>query len=444
MAAPSPPPSTGNSSPIAQLTPETTAAALAFQERQYTAGSVSIDPFYAAPSDSAAAAPGTLLKLEARTDPSLYTLPPATALSRFIFQSTTLSGQPVPVSAYVLWPFAPRANAPAHGGGDQVVAWAHGTSGQGPDCAPSHLRNLWQHFLAPFQLALQGYVVVAPDYAGLGVSRTATGAPIAHEYIAFPAQAHDVCHAVQAARAAFPRLGKRFVVAGHSQGGGTAWACARRQVERPVDGYLGAVALAPGSDLRDEQEWVRKILVVLMLPGLVAARPKLALEDVLTGEGLERLKRAREADCSWAVGLKTLMEARDPLLREGWEGNEELSAWLEEVGNTGKKIAGPMLAVHATADPLLAVEVADRAMRKTIEVQPEASIEYVRLEGLTHNAANTGGQRVYMDWIADRFAGKEPEKGLKSWTLEAAVPVGGYQAELNWWMARAEHFYETP
>ena len=444
MASPSTPTSTDNPSTAGGLTPEAAAAALAFQERQFTAGPISADPFYTAPPNSTSAAPGTLLKLEARTDPALYTLPPGTALSRLVFQSATLSGAPVPVSAYILWPFAPRANSPAQGGGDQVVAWAHGTSGQAPDCAPSHLRNLWQHLLAPFPLALQGYVVVAPDYAGLGVARDAAGAAVAHEYMSFPAQANDVLFAVQAARAAFPRLGKRFVVAGHSQGGGAAWACARRQARSPVEGYLGAVALSPGSDLRDEKEWVQKILVALMLPSIVAARPELQLGDVLTEDGMERLKKVWEAGASWAVGSKTLMETTKPLLREGWEEHEVLSAWLEEVGNTGKRIAGPMLAAHGSADPLLDVDVAEKAFRRTVEAQPEASIEFVRLEGLTHNAATTGAQRVYMDWIADRFTGKEPEKGLKSSTLEAAMPIDGYQAELNWWMARAENFYETP
>ena len=48
------------------------------------------------------------------------------------------------------------------------------------------------------------------------------------------------------AQAAFPQLSKNLVVIGHSQGEGGAWATAKRQVVKLVDGYLGAVAVSPG------------------------------------------------------------------------------------------------------------------------------------------------------------------------------------------------------
>lgn len=107
--------------------------------------------------------------------------------------------------------------------------WAHGTSGGSKDAAPSRIRNLWQHFVGPYQLALQGYVVVAPDYSGLGLSQDALGKPIVHEYMASPSQANDLVYSAQAAQAAFHELSKQFVVVGHSLGGGAAWAVAQRQ-----------------------------------------------------------------------------------------------------------------------------------------------------------------------------------------------------------------------
>ena len=106
------------------LSPLTTAA-LAFEESRYTRGTVAADPFYSVSEDSAEATAGTLLKVEENVDTSLYMLPPATAMSRIIFQSKTLLGSLVPVSAYILRPYTPRTLAD----GDPVVAWAHGTSG---------------------------------------------------------------------------------------------------------------------------------------------------------------------------------------------------------------------------------------------------------------------------------------------------------------------------
>ena len=139
-------------------------------------------------------------------------------MSRTMFQSKTLLGYLVPVSAYILWAYTPRTLAD----GDPVVAWAYGTSRTAADCAPSHLKNVWQHFLAPYQSARQSYVVVAADYAGLGAERTGLGKAITHEYQSGPSQVNDVLYSVQAARSTFPQLSKNFVIRGHSQGGGAA------------------------------------------------------------------------------------------------------------------------------------------------------------------------------------------------------------------------------
>jgi predicted alpha/beta hydrolase len=83
-------------------------------------------------------------------------------------------------------------------------------------CAPSHIRNLWYQYSAPYTLARQGYAVVAPDYAGLGVNRTAEGKFVLHQYTANPAGANDIFFAVEAAQSAFPELSKHFVTMGHS------------------------------------------------------------------------------------------------------------------------------------------------------------------------------------------------------------------------------------
>ena len=197
---------------------DNTAMAHGFEESYRAHTSVSADPFYSVPKDAGNATAGKLLKVERETNTSLYTIAPNLALSRFIYQSKTSNGSLVPVSALILWPYVARP----HHDGCPVVAWAHGTSGSAAECAPSNIRNLWHHFQAPFQLALLGYVVVATDYAGLGVGTDAFGKHIVHEYITGPAQANDVFYSILAAREAFPQLSKQFVVIGSSQGGSAA------------------------------------------------------------------------------------------------------------------------------------------------------------------------------------------------------------------------------
>lgn len=111
------------------------------------------------------------------------------------------------------------------------------------ECASSHIRGLRDGFSEPFALALSGYVVVAPDYAGLGIP------DIKSPYFVLPSQANDLAYAIQAAQTAFPKLSRQFVVMGQSQGGGVAWSSAQRQVQTPVPGYLGTVAVSPFTDI---------------------------------------------------------------------------------------------------------------------------------------------------------------------------------------------------
>ena len=148
--------------------PQPVLDALEFEKAIRVKDSVLNDPFYQVPLESSQAAPGTLLKVEKDVDTKPYLIPAGTALSKIVYQSEKLNGTPVPVSAFILWPYTARA----HQDGYRVVAWAHGTSGASADHAPSNYKNLWQHFVAPYQLALQGYVVVERTTLDLVCKRT--------------------------------------------------------------------------------------------------------------------------------------------------------------------------------------------------------------------------------------------------------------------------------
>jgi hypothetical protein len=185
--------------------------AIRFEQTNWATGSVHSDSFYTVPPNSADKPPGSILKVEDYTNTTLYTLPPNVALSRILFQSETFNGSATPASAYVLWPWMPRIDPKT--GKYAVVGWGHGTSGVYGECAPSHIRNLWYQYSAPYILALQGYVVVAPDYAGLGIDISLAGTQIRHPYLNNVAAANDLFHAVQAAHRAFPdELSSRFVL----------------------------------------------------------------------------------------------------------------------------------------------------------------------------------------------------------------------------------------
>lgn len=397
------------------------------------------DPFYEVAAKDSKSSPGTLLKLEKTTDTTKYLLPPSTALSRFIYQSETLSGSPVPVSAFILWPYSPRRQPD---GGHPVVAWAHGTSGLAANTAPSHLKNLWQHYLAPYQIALQGYVVVGTDYAGLGVSKDGSGRDIMHEYLASPAQANDVVYSVAAAQSAFSELSKQFVVIGHSQGGGAAWSVAQKADLTPIPGYLGAVPISPYTKVSEEETDIMDLLVAIICSGMTVAFPEFKLSDMLTEEGENRVIAVHQTNAAVYSAMALLSGVK--LLKPNSRDNATFRKQQQLTSNGGKPIAGPMLIIHGKADPVLIVAAVESAVKKTAEVSSEAWIEYVALPNVSHEAALTAAQSVWMDWIGDRFAGRELKPGCHWRELDRARPDDAYQADQNWYVEAATKPYHAP
>ena len=415
-----------------------TRAALEYENSLWATGSVSEDPFYIVPKGSLKAVPGTLLKVEKQVNTSAYTIPPATALSRILFQSKTLNGSSVPVSGYVLWPYSARTLSD----GFATVVWSHGTSGITPNCAPSHMKHLWQHFLAPYQLALQGYVVVAPDYAGLGVEKDELGRKIVHEYLTGPSQANDVFYSIQAAQTAFPELSKHFVVVGHSQGGGSAWACAQRQAIEPVHGYLGAVAVSPLTRVLEEVNPILSVLGLAITPAISAAFSDFNPEDILTIEGKQDLDLVFKIGACSSSSLSFLLGA--PLLKPGWSENAYVQKFQQLTANGGKKIQGPLLVIHGETDANLIVNATTEAVHRTMELFPSSQLEYIRLPGVSHAPALPASQRLWMDWIAERFANISPKPYYQNAELVSARPIASYQRELNWFIEIATQFYQTP
>ena len=423
--------------------PESIKEILDFEKSNWANGPVMNDPFYDAPHEPSNAPPGTLLKVEKSTDTSKYLIPSSCALSRFIYQSETLTGAKVPVSAYVLWPYSPRSQPDGY----PVVAWAHGTSGFDANAAPSHHKNLWQHFLAPYQIALQGYVVVGTDYAGLGVHKYPSGEPIVHEYLAAPAQANDVIHSVTAARAAFPELSMDFVVIGHSQGGGAAWAVAQRRASTSIPGYLGAVAISPYTSILELDDQVTKFLPAAMSPGLAAAFPDFKPEDVLTAEGQKRLETVHRMSLGTNSAFAYLSGGAD-VLKPDWRENDHVKRYMKLTSNGGKAIGGPLLITHGKSDPLLNVDVLEKAVKRTVELYPSTSkicLLFVVLSDVTHVSALPASQRVWMDWIGQRFAGRgDEEMFFSEHELGCARPKESRLGNPNWYVEAATKAFQAP
>lgn len=121
------------------------------------------------------------------------------------------------------------------------MVWEHGTVGSGDSCAPSNnqLNNNFRGLAS--SLLAQGYVIVAPDYEGLGTRGI-------HPYLNLKSAAQSAIYAVRAFK---EQQGNRFngawVSVGQSQGGHASLATAQFADEDP--NYKAAVAAAPASSL---------------------------------------------------------------------------------------------------------------------------------------------------------------------------------------------------
>ncbi|WEO75990.1 alpha/beta fold hydrolase [Cryobacterium sp. SO2] len=135
-------------------------------------------------------------------------------------------------------------DGPAPKDGRTIVSWAHPTTGTAPRCAPSR-------GVAPFaliegltDLLSDGYVVVATDYAGMGIAG-------ASSFLIGATEAANVLDIARASRT-MPDTGTsdRLILWGHSQGGHAALFAAERVADyAPELDLLGVGVAAPATDL---------------------------------------------------------------------------------------------------------------------------------------------------------------------------------------------------
>ena len=138
--------------------------------------------------------------------------------------------------------FTPKTAAPANGW--PIVVWAHGTTGVADKCAPSQ-QGLKESQMLLTKLLLAGYVVVAPDYEGLGAEGN-------HPFLNLKSEAFSITDAVVATHDYLRLQGKKvapqWMTIGHSQGGHAALGTAQYASRAQLD-YKGTIAIAPASNL---------------------------------------------------------------------------------------------------------------------------------------------------------------------------------------------------
>ncbi|MCT2585867.1 alpha/beta hydrolase family protein [Actinophytocola gossypii] len=280
-----------------------------------------------------------------------------------------------------------------------VLAWAHGTTGIGDDCAPSEDPSLagYTEQLAAFLEA--GYAVTATDYAGLGT-------PGDHPYLIPESAGRSVVDSVRAIRDLHPDLGDRWVAIGHSQGGHAAIAAAE-----VADGHdlVGVVSYAPAPNMTDEVDRLGQVVLAeqtyytLMLVGLKTQHPELDFADYLGPRALEILPVAREA----CVDELAARYAEADLPGSEFEPKDAAAAdrlrgWFAENELARRRVSAPVLVAQGSADRIVYPEytaaLVEQARRQG------TTVDHRVYPGADHGEVLAAAADDVFDWLAGRAA----------------------------------------
>jgi pimeloyl-ACP methyl ester carboxylesterase len=300
----------------------------------------------------------------------------------------------------------PKGKAPK--GGWPVIAYAHGTTGSADACAPSKGYDAGDLTSYAYPLLRRwlkaGYAVVRTDYEGLGT-------PGIHGYLIGGTEGRSVLDSVRAARTYEPRLSKRFVIAGHSQGGHAALFAASLAPKWAKDLRLrGTVAFAPASHLSEQFPLATQITTPGGGLGAIIALGLRAYETAQPSPGVASLLTPRAA----ALFPETTSECYDALSKPDSFGGLPLNEVFQPGVDLGPlvttidandpenlRIKTPVRVEQGSADGTVFQTFTDQLVDKY-----EAAgvpVTYRVYDGVSHGGVVDSGAADATSWIRTRF-----------------------------------------
>jgi len=354
---------------------------------------------YDVPSPLPGASPGSVIWARLFTGAAL--LKNAATNTLVLYHTVSAGGRDVAVSGTVA---IPKGSPPP--GGWPVISWAHGTTGNAPQCAPSKsaTQNTEQRFLE--QWVLQGFAVVQTDYEG-------EGTPGLHPYFASISGAHDVIDIVRAARHLNPDISDRWIAMGHSEGATIAlFVATTARSWAPELRLLGAIAYAPGSDIPDffgetsvsRQPTPLLPLLGMMIEGIASTDPRVDLKNVLSPKGLALLP-SLQSDCIGALMNSPAWTSIPPaeIFGPGALSGPLVQDFIKNEPSD-LHLQAPVLIEQGTSDMTVPYQDSDN-LRASL-CRNGSHLELDAVQGGTHGSVMPLSYDRVSTWISDRLAGK--------------------------------------
>jgi pimeloyl-ACP methyl ester carboxylesterase len=352
--------------------------------------------FYKSPGHLSGKSHGGLIWVHKQTGSGA--LKPAAYNDLVLYRSIGEDGKPIAVSGAVA---VPRGKPPK--GGWPILTWAHGTTGIADICAPTRAPAAVQYVkpdLGDFLKA--GFAVVSTDYQGLGTPGT-------HLYLIGKEEGRSVLDIVRAARQLDPRLGKRVVIAGHSQGGHAAlWAAALAPKWTPELKLEGTIAYAPASHIETQARVFTSLqttalsgLASLIFRGIDAAHPALNLTSLLTPHAAALYPKTL-TQCLPTLGRPSEFGSVMPsnFFRSGVDLNPAYKL-LGENDPEHLKIHTPLYIAQGEADQTVFPAFTDQL--DAALTAAGTKIDYKKYPGISHGGIVTAAIKDTLAWARSRL-----------------------------------------
>lgn len=351
-----------------------------------------IATFYEVPADLAPGEPGSIIRAQSLSIDGLHG-----DAWRVLFRSEDEHGRPTVSPAVVF--------APSGAGGDRpVVAWAHGTVGLGPQCAPSRDPHLLNHTPWINQALDRGWVVAAPDYAGAG------GTGVGEKYMVLAEQGRDVINSVRAARALPAGAGDIYASYGESQGGAVSLAAgALGPIYAPELRLVGIGGVASASDIGSvmQSNWDRPLVTWLLGPHLARAwtrhYPNLDASRILTHAGSEHYAEVADKGCLFDVLGAVINPMMGPFLKEDPAIEPDWRAAFIANKAPLPPDGIPVFVGHGLADPLIDPSISAALVERYCAAG--ASVTALWMPGVEHILSSNNAAPAFMDWLAGLLSG---------------------------------------